>query len=150
MHVDSIIRLVHGLRGITRPLNSVGLVAAAQLTNELNQIYLPVNATAKNTEVPRWPNLLTGQGVPASLLRAIQATSQDAKQATTRAKRAAAAAMWISGLPMDQIEVQLNQHLFRRGGLAGPSGASRTAPVTSCPQSQPSSAPSTPAIQSTN
>ena len=89
VHVDSIIRMVHGLRNITRPLNSVGLVAAAQLTNELNEIYLPVNATAKNTEVPRWPNLLAGQGVPASLLRAIQATSQDAKQATTRAKRAA-------------------------------------------------------------
>jgi ATP-dependent DNA helicase len=119
VHVDSIIRLVHGLRHITGPLNSVGLVAAAQLTNELNQIYLPVNATAKNTEVPRWPNLLAQQGVPGSLLRAIQATSQDAKQATTRAKRAAAAAMWISGLPMDQIETHLNQHLYRRGGLAG-------------------------------
>jgi helicase len=96
VHFDSIVRLVHGLRGTTGPLNSVGLVAAAQLTNELNEIYLPVNAAGKNTEVPWWPNLLARQGVPASLLRLIKATSQDAKQATTRAKRAAAAAMWMT------------------------------------------------------
>jgi helicase len=119
VHVDSIIRLVRGLRAAAGQLNSVGLVAAAQLTNELNEIYLPVNARAKNTEVPRWPRLLASQGVPADLLHEMQATSVDGKQATARAKRAAAAAMWIAGLPMEQIEAQLNQHLRNRRGLAG-------------------------------
>ncbi len=119
VHVDSIIRLVHGLRGSAGQLNSVGLVAAAQLTNELNDVYLPVNTSAKNTEMPRWPRLLADQGVPKSLLQAMQATSQDLKQATARAKRAAAAVMWISAVPMEQIETHLNQHLYNRSGLAG-------------------------------
>jgi replicative superfamily II helicase len=119
VHVDSIVRLVYGLRSSAGQLNSVGLVAAAQLTNELNDIYLPVNARGKYTEIPRWPRLLAGQGVPGSLLQAMQATSRDIRQSTARAKRAAAAVMWISGVPMEQIEAQLNQHLYNRGGLAG-------------------------------
>lgn len=119
VHVDSIIRLVRGISGAAGQLNSVALAAAAQLTNELNEIYLPVNARAKNTEVPRWPRLLASQGVPFGLLHEMQATAVDGKQATARAKRAAAAAMWIAGLPMEQIETQLSQHLRNRGGLAG-------------------------------
>jgi helicase len=119
VHVDSVIRLVYGLRGNAGHLNSVSLITAAQLTNELDDIYIPVNARGTKTEIPRWPNLLAQQGVPAPLLRAIQATSRDVKQSTTRAKRAAAATMWISGLPMEQIEAHLNQHLYNRGGLAG-------------------------------
>ncbi len=47
VHVDSIIRLVRGIGGAAGQLNSVALIAAAQLTNELNEIYLPVNARAK-------------------------------------------------------------------------------------------------------
>lgn len=119
VHVDSIIRLVHGLRGIIGQLNSVGLITATQLTNELNDIYLPVNAKAKNTELPRWPNLLAQQGVPWQLIQALQQTSRDVRQATSRAKRASAAVLWVSGMPMEQIEQYLNQHLFNRSGLAG-------------------------------
>jgi helicase len=119
VHVDSIIRLVHGLQGSIGQLNSVSLIAAAQLTNELNDIYLPVNARGKNTEIPRWPNLLVQQGVPGNLIRSLQETAQDIKQVTTRAKRASAAALWVSGMSMEQIEQYLNQHLRNRGGLAG-------------------------------
>jgi helicase len=119
VHVDSIIHLVHGLRGCTGQLNSVGLIAAAQLTNELNDIYMPVNARGTHTEVPRWPRLLEQQGVPWTLISALQSTAQDTKQATARAKRGSAGAMWVTGMPMEQIEQQLNQHLYNRSGLAG-------------------------------
>jgi helicase len=119
VHVDSIVRLVHGLRSCGGRLNSVGLIAAAQFTNELNDIYLPVNAKATKTELPRWPSLLAQQGVPLQLISALRQTSRDTRQATTRAKRASAAALWVSGMAMEQIEGQLNQHLFNRSGLAG-------------------------------
>lgn len=119
VHVDSIIRLVHGLRGSVGQLNSVGLIAATQLTNELNDIYLPVNAKAKNTELPRWPNLLVQQGTSPQLIYALQQTSRDARQAISRAKRASAAVLWVNGLPMEQLEQCLNQHLCNRSGLAG-------------------------------
>jgi replicative superfamily II helicase len=118
VHVDSILRLVHVLRG-SSGLNSVGLIAAAQLTNELDDVFLPVNARARNTEVPRWPSVLGQQQVPAALVRALQMTAQDTTQAVRRAKRAAAAAYWINGLPIETIELQLTQHLPQRGGVAG-------------------------------
>lgn len=119
VHVDSIIRLVYGLPGSVGQLNSVGLIAAAQLTNELNDIYMPVNMRGKNTEIPRWPNLLAQQGASWQLINAIQQTSQDSRQATARAKRAAAAVLWVTGMPIEDVERYLNQHMYNRGGLAG-------------------------------
>ncbi len=119
VHVDSIIRLVHGLRGSVGQLNSVGLIAAAQLTNELNDIYLPINAKGKNTEIPRWPNFLGQQGTPWNLIQVLQQTSRDARQVTTRAKRASAAVLWVTGMPIEEIEQYLNQHMYNRSGLAG-------------------------------
>jgi replicative superfamily II helicase len=119
IHVDSIIRLVYGLRGSVSWLNYAGLIAAAQLTNELNEIYIPVNARGTRTEVPRWPQLLTQQGVPTGVIVALQGTAQDVKQATARSKRAAAAVMWVAGVPIEQIEEQLNQHIYNRSGVAG-------------------------------
>lgn len=119
VHVDSIVRLVRGLRGSAGSLNSVGLVAAAQLTSELDDVFLPVNARAVNTEVPRWPRVLAQQGAPHALIRALQDTAIDMTQAVSRSKRGAAAAMWIAGTPIETIELQLTQHLRQRGGVAG-------------------------------
>lgn len=119
VHVDSVVRLVHGLRDCAGDLNSAGLIAAAQLTNELDEVFLPVNVKARNTEVPRWPRLLMQQLVPASLVRTLQTTAQDAVQALRRSKRGAAAAMWVSGVPIETIEGQLNQHMWRRNSVAG-------------------------------
>lgn len=119
VHVDSIRRLVHALRPCATDLNSVALIAAAQLTNELDDVYLPVNARARNTEVPRWPALLIQQQVPRALVQALQTTVRDGAQAVRRCKRAAAAAMWVSGMPTETIELQLTQHMRQRGGVAG-------------------------------
>lgn len=119
VHVDSILRLVAGLRGSAGDLNSVGLAAAAQLTAELDDVFLPVNPRAVNTEVPRWPRVLAQQGVPHGLINALQRTATDRRQAVARSKRAAAAAMWIAGVPIETIELQLTQHLRQRGGVAG-------------------------------
>ena len=119
VHVTSIRRLVFALQGLGGGLNSVALITAAQLTEELDDVYLAVNARARNTEVPRWPSLLGQQRVPPRLIDALGRTTRDQAQAVRRAKRAAAAAMWISGVPMDSIERQLNQHLRNRDSRAG-------------------------------
>lgn len=119
VHVDSIRRLVHGLQGSASGLNSVGLVAAAQLTNELDDVYLPVNARARNTEVPRWPGVLAQQQVPQALIRSLQSTAPDMRAAVSRSKRAAAAVYWINGVPLESIELQLTQHMRQNGGVAG-------------------------------
>jgi replicative superfamily II helicase len=119
VHIDSIRRLVHGLQRCHQNLNSVGLVAEAQLTNELDNVYIPVNAKAKNTEVPRWPSVLAQQGVPSQLVYALQTTTAPGAQSVARTKRAAAAAMWMSGMPIEQIELSLTQHMRQHGGVAG-------------------------------
>lgn len=119
VHVDSIVRLVHGLGAAGSALNSVGLAAAAQLTNELDGVYMPSNWKAKNTEVPRWPGVLAQQGVPSALVLALQRTASDGRQAVERTKRAAAVAFWMAGLPIETIELQLTQHMRQRGGIAG-------------------------------
>ncbi len=119
VHVDSILRIVAGLRGCTGSLNSVGLIAAAQLTTELDDVFIPVNPRAINTEVPRWPQVLEQQGVPRLLIGALQNTAIDREQAVRRSKRASAAAMWIAGTPIETIELQLTQHLRQQGGVAG-------------------------------
>ncbi len=118
VHVDSIRRLVHAMRDIDQ-LNSTSLVAAAQLTNELDSVYLPVNARARNTEVPRWPRVLLQQEVPGALINHLTGTATDGRQAVSRTKRACAAAMWMSGIPIQDIEVSLTQHLRQRGRVAG-------------------------------
>jgi helicase len=116
VHVESILRLVHALRG-TPSLNSAGLLAATQLTVELDEVYIPINAKAKNTEVPRWPRVLQQQQVPYPLIAYLQHASTS--QAVSRCKRAASAAMWIAGLPTEKIELELTQHLRQSGGVAG-------------------------------
>lgn len=119
VHVDSIVRLVRVLRPVTDSLNSVGLIAAAQVTVELDDVYIPANARARNTEVPKWPRLLAQQGVAGALVHALAETAEDMRSAVMRAKRAAAAAMWIAGQPTDAIEVELTRHLRQSGGVAG-------------------------------
>lgn len=119
VHVASILRLVHALRS-TPDLNSVALIAAAQLTSELDGVYLPVNARSKNKEVPRWQGVLRQQGVPEAIVSTLFSTAVDIRQAVSRTKRGGAAAMWIHGLPLTQIEANLNAHMGRRNGLAGP------------------------------
>lgn len=53
-------------------------------------------------------------------------------QMVQRAKRAMAATMWISNLPIERIELNLTQHLRQRGGVAGTvrAVADRSSPLT--------------------
>lgn len=119
VHVDSIVRLSFGLRGVSK-LNAPSLIAATQLTNELQSIPMPAAPAAKNTEVPRWPSLLRQQQVPYSLVAALQTSAPDQAEALRRAKRAAAAIMWIAGTPMARIEQELLRHMPRSSGASGP------------------------------
>lgn len=118
-HVDSVRRLVAALRHLPAALPSTALIAAAQLTVELDAVYIPGNARAINTEVPRWPNLLQQQHVPGHLVSQLTQTAGDGKRALSRTKRAAAAILWVNGLPMQAIEGHLTQHL-RESSVAGP------------------------------
>jgi helicase len=97
------------------PLTEVDLVVLAQVTVELDALYLPV-AARSHQEQARWPQTLRMLGVQPSLLRGLHVGGG---VALSRAKRAAAALRFASSMPMASIELDLMQHMRDRSA-AGP------------------------------
>ncbi|MGV9722811.1 DEAD/DEAH box helicase [Nocardia beijingensis] len=121
VHVDSIIRLADVLRHIDgAALKSTGLVAAAQLTKELDGVYMQINLRGKTAETSRWSSVLLQQDIPPSLVNALQNTAPEGiKGAVQRAKRASAAIYWINGIQLSDVESALNQAIWSRPSMAG-------------------------------
>ena len=119
VHVDSIIKLSLALQGIDgTTIKSTGLVAAAQITNELDDVYIGASLRKNSPEFSRWSSLLQQQDVPYPLLTKMQIGADNAKY-VRRNKRAIAVIMWINGMQMAAIETALNQHMWGRPGIAG-------------------------------
>ncbi|OZE17667.1 hypothetical protein CH262_25765 [Rhodococcus sp. 05-2255-1e] len=122
VHVDSITRLSYSLRSIDpSAIKSTTLIAAAQLTSELDETWIPatVYKNGGGKESALWFQVLAQQQVPASLINAIRTTGLEIAGSVRRAKRASAAIYWINGIEMPLIEHQLNQHTWQRPSMAG-------------------------------
>jgi helicase len=119
--VRSILQLVDCLRTLNpAQITDPALITAAQATVELDQVHFPMNKKSTQKEPQLWPNELRHQGVPSSLLAALQRNTQDVQQATLRAKKAVACLLFVSGRPMTDIEATLTQFGGAFGGAAGP------------------------------
>ncbi|MCV7251621.1 DEAD/DEAH box helicase [Mycobacterium hackensackense] len=111
------------------PANAVvteaDLVALAQVTVELD-FYFPV-ARRSRQEQFRWPQSVASMGVNGSLMRGFHVGGGEP---LSRSKKTAAALLFMSDLPMTNIESILMQHLPNRAA-AGPvrSVAARTRDV---------------------
>jgi helicase len=116
--VDSIIRLVQVLRPLTAAPNSSTLIAAAQVTRELDDVYLPFNRKAKNTEHQRWPTELAHQQVAPIVQRMIAVGAPDSLTGVARAKKAMACLLYASATPLARAEQHLTQHQLG-DGVAG-------------------------------
>ncbi len=110
-HVTSITRLVDALRLSFVGLDDPTLISLAQITTELDDVYLPLNRRSKNKEPQRWIGGLQQQGVPTRLL---QIDAYEQTTVTLRAKKAAACLLWMSGRSRQEIETQLMQHMRER------------------------------------
>lgn len=78
VHVDSIIRLSAALNGIDiAGLKSTTIIAAAQLTVEVDGMYMPVNGRRNSPEPQIWTNVLVQQQVDRLPLRALHQTAPD-------------------------------------------------------------------------
>ena len=107
--VESVVRLAGALRDV--PLAAVRaptLVAAAQVTSELDEIFFPIHRRSVQ-ERARWQAVPGQQGLPHSLTRAIR--SENDTTVTARCKRLAAILMWIQGVELDQLEKSVLRHL---------------------------------------
>ncbi len=107
--VESVVQVAAALRGV--PISSLGLhtlIAATQVTTELDDVYLPMHKKSIQ-ERARWQAVLGQQRLPAGLSAAIR-NGQD-PIVTARCKRLAAALMWVQGVDLDKIEESLLQHM---------------------------------------
>jgi replicative superfamily II helicase len=129
VQVESIIRLVAALATLDpSQINDPSLIAAAQLTVELDDLLFPLNRKSTQKEPATWFGALARQGVPPLLQQAMKRHLSDGHTGTLRAKKTAACLFWISPTPMNDIEAALTQHGGAFDGAAGPvrSVASRT------------------------
>ncbi|MDX1870683.1 DEAD/DEAH box helicase [Mycolicibacterium sp. 120266] len=120
VHVDSIIRLSSALSGVDiAGLKSTTIIAAAQLTVEVDGMYIPISGRKNNPEPQIWPGTLARQEVDRVPLRALQQTARDTATVVRRAKKAMSAIYFINGVEMSTLEASLNQHVWGRPAMAG-------------------------------
>jgi replicative superfamily II helicase len=130
VQVESIIRLVEAFTPLApAQISDPVLIAAAQLTVELDEVLVPLNRKSTQKEPQTWFHELARQGIPPTLLAALRRFVKDQHSGTMRAKRTAGCLLWVAPTPMSAIEAALTQHGGAFDGAAGPvrSAASRTA-----------------------
>lgn len=109
IHVESIVRIARGLRGVS-PLSICPeiIVAAAQTSLELDEVFMPIHRTSTK-ERQRWQVIPSQQRLPSSLQVELR-RGQDA-EVTVRCKKLAAALMWIQGVELGRLEESLLVHM---------------------------------------
>jgi len=121
VEVESIIRLVDALRGNEpQTISDPTLIAATQLTVELDQVLFPINKKSTQKEPQVWESEIRNQRVPRSVLQAMHRTASDTHQATLRAKKTVACLLWITDRPLTDIERTMTQFGGSFDGAAGP------------------------------
>ena len=127
--VTSIVRLVECLRQIpAAQLTDPDLIAATQITVELDDLLFPINKKSTQKEPQFWVNELRPQLTGGAVLNAFRREVQDAHTSTIRAKKSVSCLLFVSGRPMSDIERVIGQFGGAFGGSSGPirSVASRT------------------------
>lgn len=129
VEVESVIRLVDCLAPLNpADISDPTLIAAAQVTVELNEVLFPLNYRSTQKEPTAWISELRGQGVASPVLSALSRWTRDEHQKTLRAKKGVACLLYITDRAMSEIERILTQFGGAFGGAAGPirNVASRT------------------------
>ncbi|TIR50589.1 MAG: DEAD/DEAH box helicase [Mesorhizobium sp.] len=126
--VLSVIRLAEALKPLRlEQITDPALIAATQLTRELDQVYLYLNKKTPK-EGQSWLSALSYQGVPPHILRCLGRDLREGSDEAARAKRAVAALAYVSGQEIGEIERLMAKHGGPFDGAAGPvrNVASRT------------------------
>lgn len=130
VEVESMIRVVEALAPLPPDsINDPTLLTVTQLTTELDALNFPINKASTNSEPQAWSGALRQQQVPEHVLRTLQRWITEKHQGTLRAKKAAACLLWITDMPMSEVESVLTRFGGKFDGAAGPtrSLSSRTA-----------------------
>jgi replicative superfamily II helicase len=106
IEVRSITRIGSALRYAPAQLGPADVVTLAQVTVELEPLYIPANRRSRQ-EQRRWPLMLQQFGVAPSLINALHVGGGNPFTAT---KRAVACLLLMSSSPMAEVERILLQH----------------------------------------
>jgi helicase len=128
--VRSAVRVASVLRQVpAADLRRATLIAAAQLTTELDDVYMAVNGRGWQRETQTYLGELRRHG-PSEVVLTALLSGPDGKTGAARTKRAVACLLWMGGVPVGQVERLLTRHL-PGNDAAGPvrAAASRTRDV---------------------
>jgi helicase len=118
--VESVLRVVGVLRHLPAAmLDDCTLVALTQLTEELDEVYFPLNKKSKRKEPAAWFGALQQHRVHHAVIQALQYNATSTHQPTLRAKKAAGCFLWMDGRARQEIERVLMQ-FDRNQAAAGP------------------------------
>jgi helicase len=121
VEVESITRIIGALRGVAAPeMTDPTLIALTQLTVEVDSLLFPLNRKSTEKEPQTWKNELRNQGVPFGVLSALEWNVTEKSQSTLRAKKAVACLLWVTDMPVANIEAILTQFGGSLDGAAGP------------------------------
>jgi helicase len=121
VEVETLIRAVDCLRSLrAEEVTDPALVAIAQTSVELDEIYFPINRKSKHKEPQHWMGELMRQGISHEILGSLQCNITEQTQGTVRAKKAAACLYYVSGMEMEEIERAMGQFGGAFDGAAGP------------------------------
>lgn len=111
IEVESIIRIIAVLNAIpSDQLSDPTLLGITQLTKELEQVYIPVNKKSIYKEPQTWNDALQRQQIPCQLVNAFSKFSKDNFDTTSKSKKTMACLLWITNMPLVEIEAHLMQH----------------------------------------
>jgi len=118
--VGSILRIVDVLRRVPPTmLDDYTLVTLTQLTEELDDVYLPLNKKSKRKEPAAWFGALQQHRVNDIVIQALQYNAPLAHHPTLRAKKATGCFLWMDGRARQDVERILMQ-FDRNQAAAGP------------------------------
>lgn len=132
VEVETVLRAVACLRALrAEDLTDPALIAIAQTSAELDDVYFPFNKVSKHKEPQHWLGQLRAQGISQTVLGSLQMNVTARGQETARAKKATVCLYYISGMAMEEIERAMSQFGGAFDGSAGPirSVTSRTCDV---------------------
>jgi hypothetical protein len=108
----------------THELNRVTLIGAAQVTDELQAMQMPVNSRGWQKERATYGGVLQQQGAGLALNLLLNA---ERGIAIRRAKRAVGCLLWMDGASRRDIDAAITRHMPSRDGAAyAQAAASRT------------------------
>ena len=119
VEVESVVRVVAALSGLSpAEITDPALIAVAQVTVELDQVYFPINKSSTQKEPQAWMGELRNQNIPAQIVNAMGRNVSEDVETTLRAKRTAASLLWITDQQMADIESAMMQ-FHRSDNAAG-------------------------------